>query len=153
MPPIRIRRGTTAPVSLLYGELGWDAAASRLYIGNSAGVPELVNRQRIAAIHGDLDTVMDQSISLATYIDGPANYISLAARTQSGTCLVRLRRNTTSLGTSTTSVGPSARAVIDYWDGSLIKGDELWLDITSTTNVVGFRFSVWFDSPDQSLSL
>lgn len=148
MPQIQVKRGTGTPSSLAAGELALDTSSGKLWIGNGTGIVT-VGSSRLGAINGDLDTVLDQSICLATYLDGSASDVSLAARTQSGTCLVRLRRNSTSLGSGTTSVGSSARAVVDYSSASLIAGDELWLDITSTTNVVGFRFSVWFDAPTQ----
>ncbi|MGA0186430.1 MAG: hypothetical protein ACO3LA_07985, partial [Ilumatobacteraceae bacterium] len=96
------------------------------------------------------DTVLDQSICLATYLDGSADVVSIAARTQSGTCSVRLRRNSTALGSAASSVSSSARTIVDYDPASLVGGDELWLDITASSNVVGFRFSVWFDSPYES---
>ena len=148
MATIRIKRGSGTPSSLAAGELALDTATNAVWVGNGTGIVT-VGSSRLGAIAGDLDTVLDQSICLATYLDGSASDVSLAARTQSGTCLVRLRRNSTSLGNGTTSVAANSRAVVDYSSASLIAGDELWLDITSTSNVVGFRFSVWFDAPTQ----
>ena len=144
MPQILLKRGTTTPTSLSVGEAAWDSTNKALFVGVTGGVA-MVNRRYNADLHGEIESPVNMNVALMTYVPYSATTIRLSAILGGGTCSVRLRRNSTSLGSAVTNITSSAVTSVDYTSVGVIGGDRLWLDITAASNCTNLRFSVLWD--------
>lgn len=143
---IRLKRGTTTPTSLVVGEPAWDSTNGNLFVGGDSAIVH-VNRRWNSDIHGEIESPVNMNISLGARLPFSASSIKLSAILGGGTCSVRLRRNSTSLGTAATSITSSSVTTVDYTSVAVVSGDRLWLDVTNSSNCTNLRFSVAFDVP------
>ena len=142
---IQIKRGNGDPTGLSYGEPAYDDTSNLLWIGNSKG--QSLPLTRMPPFAGLIELPQAKAYPLI-YVDRPVLKMVLQARTESGTCEIRLREGALNmLGSSTLAV--SSTAATQYISlgalNQLGKGDELSLVVSNLSDPVDLSFTIWFE--------
>lgn len=149
MPTIQIKRGSGTPLSLENGELAFDSTWGMLRVGMQVGqftTTYTLNRQ--SPLHGYWETPTDKAYPICLKMDRAEDRLVLYAKSDAGTCNLRLRLGaTTLLGAATLSVsssGVTSQTITGI--SGLTSGASLYLVVSSSSSLEGLAWSLHFGS-------
>lgn len=145
MPVIKIKRGSGEPSSIDAGELAFDTTNGVLFCGLQVGAfttPFAVNRQ--SPLHGYWEFPEAKDYPLCLKTDRKETSLRIFAKTDSGSCKIRMKAGTTDLGSAALTVASSSVVDQHVTGLSLNSGTTLYLTVSQPSDLKGLAWSLHF---------